>query len=80
MLDEFKTQKKVVGLKQTQRAVSEGIAITVYAAKDADVRVLAPIIKACEASNIKVIYIDTMQQLGQSAGIDVGAALAAIIK
>jgi large subunit ribosomal protein L7A len=80
MLDELTVNKKVVGQKQVIRALNDNIAAKVYVAKDADERITKAIIEKCESSKIAVEYFDTMHQLGKWAGIDIGAAAAAILK
>lgn len=81
MLDEtFKNSKhKTVGIKQTQRALEKGIVRQVFLAKDAEHHVLRPIIEACRAREVQMIEIPTMEELGKACGIEVGAAVAALI-
>ena len=43
MLTELKQGSKVVGVKQTKRAVNDGKAARVFLAEDADPRVTAPV-------------------------------------
>ena len=67
--------KRVVGNKQTAKAIQKGTAKTVYIADDADVRVVQPLLDACAVEKVA-----TMQELGKACGIHVGAATAAILK
>lgn len=80
MLDELALQKKVIGLKQTNRAIKDNLVLKIYVARDADERVISPIVDSCENKGIAVVYVDTMKELGNSAGIDIGSAVVAIIK
>lgn len=68
-----------IGTKQTTRIVELGKAIEVYVAKDADPRITNKMIILCKRMGVKVTYFDSMKQLGKSCGIEVGAAMAALI-
>lgn len=71
-------REKVVGLKQTLRAVAEGRAREVYLACDADPRLIEPLKDACGTS--VSLHMDmTMAQLGKAAGIAVGTAACALL-
>ena len=50
---------------------------TVYVGKDAEEHVTANLIKMCEEKNISIKYIETMEELGKMAGIEVKSAAAA---
>lgn len=82
MLDESleKAENKVVGLKQTRRALEKGNVRSVYVAKDADARLLRPIVDLCQAKKIELKEVQTMSELGKACGIEVGAAAAAILE
>jgi large subunit ribosomal protein L7A len=69
---------KVVGTKQTQKAVEKGQVQVVYVARDAEERVVAPIIKLCEEKGLELVLVDTMAELGRACCIKVGAAAAAL--
>ena len=79
MLQELKSAKKVIGAKQAKRAVTAGEAREVYIARDAEVRVVAPIRELCAERGVNVIEIETMAELGKACGIEVGAAVAAVV-
>lgn len=72
--------KKIVGAKQTLKAVKNGTVKAVYVAADADIRITKSVIEACTENNVEVIYIETMQKLGTMCSIDVGAAIACALK
>ena len=80
MLDELKSAKKVVGIKQLRRALSSGIVRKVFLAGDADPRLTEPLADACEAQGVSVEFIPAMKELGTACGIDVGAAAAGILR
>lgn len=71
--------KTAVGAKQTIKTIKQGRVSTVYIARDADKRVVKPVEDLCKENNVELIYVDTMKELGQMCGIDVGAATAALI-
>ncbi len=80
MLEELKAVKNlIVGAKRTLNAVKEGKVNKVYVAKDADDRVISPIIDNCVQCSVKIEYVETMNELGKACGIDVGASVAAIV-
>lgn len=81
MLDETlkNSRHKTVGVKQTQRALEKGIVRQVFIAKDAEQHVLRPIIESCSSRGIEMVEIPTMSDLGKACGIEVGAAVAALI-
>lgn len=82
LLDEaFKhTQKKTVGLKQTQRALEKGQVTRVYMAKDAEMHVLRPILEWCTNHHVEHIEVPTMRELGKACGIEVGTAVAGVLE
>ena len=71
---------KVVGLKQTRRAVNDGAAKAVYLAADAQEHLTAPLKALCEQAGIEVVVVETMRTLGETFGIDVGSCAAAVLK
>ena len=74
------TGEKVVGIKQTAKALKNNLGSKLYVAKDADMRLLEPILKLAAEKSLEVEEIDTMKELGVLCGIDVSAATALIIK
>ena len=70
---------RVVGAKQTARAIANGTAKVVFLAKDADAVVTEPLLEQCKAAGVAFELVETMQELGKACGIHVGAAVAAII-
>ncbi len=71
-------EHKVVGTKQTLKALEKGEATAVFIARDAEDKVVRPVLLLCEANKIEKHYIDSMVQLGKACGIKVKAAVAAI--
>ncbi|WPC41765.1 ribosomal L7Ae/L30e/S12e/Gadd45 family protein [Clostridium sp. JS66] len=71
---------KVVGVKQTIKAIKAGTVKTVYIAKDADDKFIQPVRLLVEEESLELVYVDSMKELGKLCGIDVGAATAAVLK
>jgi large subunit ribosomal protein L7A len=71
---------KVVGLKQSLRAIRDGRALEVYLAEDAQQSVRAPILQLCGQMGLIPTQVPTMARLGKACGISVGAAVAVALK
>ena len=80
MLLELQTKSKVIGVKQSAKAVRADQARCVDLAEDADPALLAPIEDQCCEKEIPLIRVESMALLGQACGIDVGAAVAVVLK
>lgn len=80
MLDDLKHYKKVVGVKQSTKAIENGNVASVFIAKDSEQRVVKGIIELCEKQSLPITYVDSMKQLGKACGIEVEAAVACILK
>ncbi len=74
------TRKKVVGTKQTQKAIEKDQIQVVYVARDADERVVSPIVKLCGERSLELVLVESMSELGKACGIKVGAAAAAALR
>ena len=79
-LDVLSKARKVIGVKQTKRALENGEAVQVFFARDAEARLTAPVRALCEASGVPLLEVESMRALGQACGIAVGAAVAAILR
>ena len=80
MLSELTSREKVVGLKQTRRAVQSGRAECVWLGTDADPEVLAPLRSACHEASVAVVETLTMAEIGKACGITIRAAACATIR
>lgn len=69
-----------IGTKQTVRAVELGQASEVYVAMDAEQRMIAKITSLCSKTGVKITEVETMRELGKACGIEVGAAMVAVLK
>lgn len=72
-------RKKSIGTKQTAKAMEKGSARLVFVAKDAEEHVTREIIKLAQEKGLELVHIDSMMTLGKACGIEVGAAVAAIL-
>lgn len=80
MTPELSKCRKVVGIKQTMRALREDRVSQLWFACDADPAVLSEIETLGEEKHLPADRSATMAQLGRSAGIAVGAAVIAVLK
>jgi len=71
--------EKVVGIKQTTKALKNKQGKVLYLAKDADQKLLKPIIELAKTNSLQIEYVDTMKELGKLCAIDVSAATALIL-
>ena len=66
-LEELKDSDFVVGMKETERAIEK---------REAS----APLLSACQASDIPAIQEFTKKEIGRACGIKVKAAAAAVLR
>lgn len=80
MPDRLAKSLRVVGAKQTLKAIQAAQVEQVYLARDADEHVTGPIRKECESRGINIVEVETMAELGRACSIEVGAAVASVMK
>lgn len=80
MTERLNSKNKVVGAKQVRRALNASEVQTVYIADDAEVEITSDIIKHCEDKQIQIVRVNNMKKLGDACGIDINAAVAALLK
>jgi large subunit ribosomal protein L7A len=80
LLKELMAGKTVSGVKQSRRAVRDGLARAVYLARDADPAVTGPVRDFCRSREVPVVEQFAMRELGQAAGIQVDSAAVALLK
>ena len=61
--------KKVIGAKQCLKFISQGKIL--YVAKDAEAKLINPLIQLAKENGVKIVEITTMKELGKISGIDV---------
>ncbi len=79
-MNQYVDISKVIGMKQTLKAVKEGKATKVILADDTDESIKKSIIECCEQHHILIERVETKVGLGKASGIDRAAAVIAIIK
>lgn len=79
MLSELETKNKVVGLKQSKKAVSEGKAAKVFLAHDAGTHIRRDVALLCGEKGVEIEAEFSMEELGSACGVEVNAAVAAIL-
>ena len=79
MLTELASQEKVIGVKQSRKAIREGRAKRVYLACDADPAITDPGAESCAEAGIPVDGDYTMAQLGHTCQISVGASVVVVL-
>lgn len=80
MLENLEVQNKTVGIKQSTKALNQDKVKTLFVAKDADNYLIENMKQIANDKNVEVVSVDSMRELGKACGIDVGAAVAAILK
>ena len=80
VFEQLKNSSRTVGLKQSTKAVEQGIVKTAFVAKDAEEKVVRGFKELCTKKSVEIIYVDTMKELGKYCGIDVEAAVACLLK
>jgi large subunit ribosomal protein L7A len=74
-------KEKIVGLKQTLRAIQQDRVNTVYIADDVEEHILRKISGPCQEKQIPLIKTNmTQKELGQICQIEVGTAIIGIVK
>ena len=79
MITELASQDKVIGVKQSRKAIRDGRAKRVYVACDADPVITEPVAQSCTEAGIPMESSHTMAQLGQACRITVGASVVAVL-
>lgn len=72
--------KKVVGFKQTRKAVCRSDTEAVFLAEDADPELTGALEQLCLERKVPVERLASMKELGALCGISVGASAAALLK
>ncbi len=77
----LEAKNKVIGLKQTLRAIQQDKACIIYLANDVDEHILKKIKLASRGKDVKIITTRVgKKELGQICRIDVNAAVVALVQ
>lgn len=79
-MESFGETPKVIGTKQTLKAVKEGKAIVVVLAEDTEDSIKEKIVTACQEASVPIEPYESKIALGQDSGIERGAAVIALLK
>ncbi len=79
MITELASMEKVIGVKQSRKAIREGRARRVFLACDADPAITDPVAEICRCAGIPAEDGYTMAQLGHACRITVGASVVAVL-
>ena len=80
MLDKLKkAPNKIIGTKQTLKAIDKDQVSMVFIAQDAEEHVISELKDICLEKGVETVAVSTMKELGDACGIQVGAASAAIL-
>ncbi len=75
------TKNKIIGLKQTLRAIQQDKVLQVFVAGDVEDHIIRKINDSCDDKRIPVIALNLSQkELGRLCQIEVGASIVAITK
>lgn len=77
-LPDLRGKELLVGSKQLRKALKNGAVSAVFLAQNADPSITEPLEKQCKSAGVCVTWVRTMKELGETCGIDVGTAAAAI--
>ncbi|MBC7765846.1 MAG: ribosomal L7Ae/L30e/S12e/Gadd45 family protein [Hyphomonadaceae bacterium] len=80
MIGELSTANKLVGVKQSMKALQAGVVEKAFIAEDADDRVIGCVKALLETQAVQTITVPTMKELGKAVGIDVGAAVVVVVQ
>ena len=76
---ELRGYSVAVGAKQLRKALASDKARRVYLARNADPAITEPIVLLCRQNGVSCVWVRSMKELGEAAGIEVGAAAAAAL-
>lgn len=78
-MERLHREKRLVGLKQSQKAIMAGIAKSAYIAEDAEFRIKEPFELLCKEHNVPVVYVRTMKELAKACRVEVPSAVAVTV-
>ena len=77
-LPDLRGKELLVGSKQLRKALKNGAVSAVFLAQNADPSITEPLAVQCKSAGGCITWVRTMNELGETCGIDVGTAAAAI--
>lgn len=79
-LEELRGARRVVGFRETQRAIERGRAKKVFIALDVDADIREAVTALAREKNIPFEFVPSAQELGRVCGIEVRSSCAAIVE
>lgn len=79
-LSELSSPKRVAGISAVLRSLKTCNTEKIFLSKEADVKLLAEIIKAADETNVPIEWAEESQQLGRACAIQRKTAAAALLK
>ncbi|MEG1798543.1 MAG: ribosomal L7Ae/L30e/S12e/Gadd45 family protein [Synergistaceae bacterium] len=79
-LSELSSPKRAAGISAVLRSLKTCNAEKVFLSKEADIKLLAEIIKAADETNVPIEWAEESQQLGRACAIQRNTAAAALLK
>jgi large subunit ribosomal protein L7A len=80
MISDSDKQNMMVGYKQTLKAINDGKADRVFLAENCEDKIRLSVENAANGTDVSLMYVKTMRDLGSMCGIEVGASCAVILK
>jgi large subunit ribosomal protein L7A len=71
---------KVVGSKQTIRAIESNQVSVVFIARDTQEQLQDQLIECANKHQVEIVFYDSMEALGEACNVEVKTATAALIK
>lgn len=67
-------RQRTVGVSTTVRALQKGTVSEVFLARDADRRVINPIVSICREQGVKMNWVDCRDALGKACGLPISTS------
>ena len=71
---------KIAGVRAVLKAINKKLAAKVFVAEDAEIKVVAEVLRRAKEDNIEIIWVSTMTKLGEFCSIGVGASCCVLLK
>lgn len=75
----LQAKRFIIGTKQSAKSLKNGTVSELLVAEDADPRLTSNIAALASEAGVSITYVDSMKRLGETCGIQVGAAVVALI-
>lgn len=79
-MERLRNVPKVVGLKQSRKAILGGRAAQAFYAQDADAYLLDSFLELCRAHNVPAVAVPAMKELAKACHVEVPTAFAVLLR